>query len=59
MLYVTARTYRNDGPQRLCERTAGTGRAAFMGQPYLKRDTAKKAAERWAGRYRRELSLRP
>ena len=38
-------------------RVAATGRAAFMGLPYLKRDTAKKAAERWAGRYRRELTF--
>ena len=29
-----------------------------MGRPYLLRDTAKKAAERWAGRYRRQLTVR-
>ena len=38
-------------------RVAATGRAAFMGRAYLKRDTAKKAAERWAGEHRRELSF--
>ncbi len=34
-----------------------SGRAAFMGKPYLQRDAAKKAADRWAGRYRRALTF--
>ena len=34
-------------------RVAVTGRAAFMGLAFLKRDTAKKSADRWAGRHRR------
>ena len=38
-------------------RVAATGRAAFMGRPYLTRDAARKAAERWAGRYRRALTF--
>ena len=36
---------------------AATARAAFMGRPYTTRDSARKAAERWAGRYRRELTF--
>jgi hypothetical protein len=38
-------------------RVAMSGRAAFMGKPYLQRDAAKKAADRWAGRYRRALTF--
>ena len=38
-------------------RVAATGRAAFMGRAYTKRDTAKKAAERWAGRARRAATF--
>ena len=38
-------------------RVASTGRAAFMSRPYTVRVTAKKAAERWAGSYRRALTF--
>ena len=38
-------------------RVAATGRAAFMGRAYLTRASARKAAERWAGRYRRALTF--
>ena len=38
-------------------RMASTGRAAFMGRPFLTRAAARKAAERWAGQYRRALTF--
>ena len=38
-------------------RVAATGRAAFMGWRFLSRATARKAAERWAGRLRRSLTF--
>ena len=38
-------------------RLAATRTGAFMSRPYLVRVTAKKAAERWAGRHRRALAF--
>ena len=38
-------------------RMASTGRAAFMGRAFLTRAAARKAAERWAGQYRRALTF--
>lgn len=38
-------------------RLAATRTGAFMSRPYLVRITAKKAAERWAGRHRRALAF--
>ena len=38
-------------------RVAAIRTGAFMGRPYTVRVTAKKAAERWAGRQRRALAF--
>ena len=38
-------------------RVAATGQAAFMGRAYTSRAAARKAAERWAGHYRRALTF--
>lgn len=38
-------------------KVAATHRGAFMSRPYRVRITARKAAERWAGRRRRALAF--